>query len=378
MANNDLYGQPTMLNNKKSLYSVLPGIRPSRWDKLGSTPSHILAADNWKTSFYKCHPIHPSLQRRTEKRTREEGPRSEGEKRRWANMIKVLHNNHPPLPGTEPPPLPPSRPRQLPIPPRNPLRHMVAEAARQSAEHHGDVLQEMGIVDVPVHHGVASNEEERMELAEGTGPRQKRRFDRLLGVSPSSIGAQMDKSGMDAQRSALLHTAKSIDTIHFPDRLASQPMHGLVLIAFDNVKHRPSEFGPLFHTSALVPRLTILGANAADTRTILRKACDQLLDLQGRTKPACKVETIYFKEGQKLATTVSARNKLQLTEHPARNTATNVVVQRNNITPSARANAGGSPSYTGETPASALVGDAVVEGDQDDDEHGVPVVSRTE
>ena len=137
-------------------------------------------------------------------------------------------------------------------------------------------------------------------------------------------------------------------------------MHGLMLIAYDNVKHRTNGTGPLFHTHAAVPRLTILRASKREARTILEKVCEQLLSQpeSDTPKPPCKVELIWKRDGQILCKTVRARNKAQLemTEQPTRETESNNRVQRNHITPAARDNAGVTPSYTGETPASALDG----------------------
>ena len=44
MANVDLFGNPTKLNEKKSLYSVLPGVDPiNDLNEYYAVPSHVLA-----------------------------------------------------------------------------------------------------------------------------------------------------------------------------------------------------------------------------------------------------------------------------------------------------------------------------------------------
>jgi len=51
MANtDDGYGNPTMLSNKKSLYSVLPD-RPTNINTVRKIPLNVVAAEGWDTSF---------------------------------------------------------------------------------------------------------------------------------------------------------------------------------------------------------------------------------------------------------------------------------------------------------------------------------------
>ena len=51
MANVNLFGNPTKLNEKKSLYSVLPGVDPiNDLNEYYAVPSHVLACKSWKTA----------------------------------------------------------------------------------------------------------------------------------------------------------------------------------------------------------------------------------------------------------------------------------------------------------------------------------------
>ena len=205
---------------------------------------------------------------------------------------------------------------------------------------------------------MGSNEEERNTAADDAGPRKRQRFDRTLGTPPSSLGAQSDSSGMQAQRSALLHVATAIDTVFFESRLPRDSMHAMMLLVYDTTEHRPNEVGPLRHSVSQVPRLTVLGINDEVNLTILDAACRHMLPRPDGVPPPppCSVEFIQKQEGEPLAKTVRARNSQNVNDvssQPTRNPPTNANVQRNNITPGALENARHGPAYSGPTPASA-------------------------
>ena len=106
---------------------------------------------------------------------------------------------------------------------------------------------------------MASEEAAQARLAGDVYPKQIW-YGRSLGVPPKSIGSQSDASGMAAQQYVMTYLAEAIQTIYFPGRSGSEPMHSMVFICLDDVqkhaKHR--EGGRLSHSKASEPGMTIV------------------------------------------------------------------------------------------------------------------------